>query len=66
MDYHIVTLLELHGIPYTGSNPKGLVLARDKALNKERSYSTIESKHQNSLLLNEMKSLKNLRALNSL
>jgi D-alanine-D-alanine ligase len=35
MDYHIVTLLELHGIPYTGSNPKGLVLARDKALTKK-------------------------------
>lgn len=35
MDYHIVTLLELHGIPYTGSNPKGLVLARDKALSKK-------------------------------
>ena len=35
MDYHIVTLLELHNITYTGCNPKGLLLARDKALAKK-------------------------------
>lgn len=35
MDYHIVTLLELHQLVYTGCNPKGLLLARDKALAKK-------------------------------
>lgn len=35
MDYHIVTLLELHGLVYTGCNPKGLLLGRDKALSKK-------------------------------
>lgn len=35
MDYHIVTLLELHNLVYTGCNPKGLLLARDKALAKK-------------------------------
>lgn len=35
MDYHIVTLLELHSLSYTGCNPKGLLLARDKALAKK-------------------------------
>ncbi|MCO4753670.1 MAG: ATP-grasp domain-containing protein [Bacteriovoracaceae bacterium] len=35
MDYHIVTLLELHQLTYTGCNPKGLLLSRDKALAKK-------------------------------
>lgn len=35
MDYHIVTLLELHKLAYTGCNPKGLLLGRDKALAKK-------------------------------
>jgi len=34
-DAHIVGYLELRGIPYTGCNPRGLVLARDKALSKK-------------------------------
>ncbi|MAQ19280.1 MAG: D-alanine--D-alanine ligase [Sandaracinus sp.] len=34
-DAHIVGYLELKGIPYTGCNPRGLVLARDKALSKK-------------------------------
>jgi D-alanine-D-alanine ligase len=31
-DYYIVSYLEMMGIPYTGCNPRGLMLARDKAL----------------------------------
>lgn len=54
MDYHIVTLLELHGIPYTGSNPKGLVLARDKALSKKiLQYHRILTPHFYTLKQNE-------------
>jgi D-alanine-D-alanine ligase len=34
-DYHVVSYLELLRIPYTGCNPRGLVLARDKALAKK-------------------------------
>lgn len=34
-DQNIVSYLELLGIPYTGCNPKGLILARDKALSKK-------------------------------
>jgi D-alanine-D-alanine ligase len=34
-DAHIVGYLELRGIKYTGCNPRGLVLARDKALSKK-------------------------------
>lgn len=34
-DAHIVGYLELRGVPYTGCNPRGLVLARDKALSKK-------------------------------
>jgi D-alanine-D-alanine ligase len=34
-DQHVVAYLELHRIPYTGNNPRGLVLARDKALSKK-------------------------------
>jgi len=33
-DYYIVSYLEMMGIPYTGCNPRGLMLARDKALSK--------------------------------
>ena len=32
---HIVSLLELLGVPYTGCNPHGLSLGRDKALTKK-------------------------------
>tara|TARA_B100001971_G_scaffold215193_1_gene260025 strand:- start:116177 stop:117178 length:1002 start_codon:yes stop_codon:yes gene_type:complete len=54
MDYHIVTLLELHGIRYTGSNPKGLVLARDKALSKKiLQYHRILTPHFYTLKQNE-------------
>jgi D-alanine-D-alanine ligase len=34
LDYHIASYLELMRVPYTGCNPRGLVLARDKALAK--------------------------------
>jgi D-alanine-D-alanine ligase len=34
-DQHVVTYLELRKQPYTGCNPRGLVLARDKALTKK-------------------------------
>lgn len=34
MDHHIVSFLELLGLPYTGCSPRGLVLSRDKALSK--------------------------------
>ena len=34
-DAHVVGYLELKGVPYTGCNPRGLVLARDKALSKK-------------------------------
>ena len=34
-DAHIVGYLELKGVAYTGCNPRGLVLARDKALSKK-------------------------------
>lgn len=33
-DYYVVSYLEMMNIPYTGCNPRGLVLARDKALSK--------------------------------
>ena len=33
-DSHIAALLDLTGIPYTGSGPRGLVICRDKALSK--------------------------------
>lgn len=35
LDQNIVSYLELLGCPYTGCNPKGLLLARDKALSKK-------------------------------
>ena len=34
-DQHVVSYLELHKQRYTGCNPRGLTLARDKALSKE-------------------------------
>jgi D-alanine-D-alanine ligase len=34
-DQNIVSYLELLGIPYTGCNPRGLMLARDKSLTKK-------------------------------
>jgi D-alanine-D-alanine ligase len=34
-DQHVVTYLELRQQPYTGCNPRGLILARDKALTKK-------------------------------
>ncbi|MGH7821673.1 MAG: D-alanine--D-alanine ligase family protein, partial [Candidatus Binatia bacterium] len=34
-DHHVVSLLELLQVPYTGCNPMGLVLARGKALSKK-------------------------------
>ncbi|NIR30533.1 MAG: ATP-grasp domain-containing protein [Gammaproteobacteria bacterium] len=34
-DQHIVSYLQLLGIPYTGCNPRGLVIASDKALSKK-------------------------------
>jgi D-alanine-D-alanine ligase len=35
LDYYIVSYLDMHNIPYTGCNPRGLLLARDKALSKK-------------------------------
>jgi len=32
---HVVSYLELLGVPYTGCNPRGLTLARDKGLSKK-------------------------------
>lgn len=34
-DQHVVSYLELCKQPYTGCNPRGLTLARDKALTKK-------------------------------
>jgi D-alanine-D-alanine ligase len=34
-DQHVVSYLELLHLPYTGCNPRGLTLARDKALTKK-------------------------------
>ncbi len=34
-DHHLVSYLELLGVPYTGCRPRGLVIARDKALSKK-------------------------------
>jgi len=34
-DYYMVSYLAMMKIPYTGCNPRGLVLARDKALSKK-------------------------------
>ena len=43
-DQHVVAYLELLRAPYTGCNPRGLVLSRDKALTKKiLSYHRIQS-----------------------
>lgn len=34
-DQNVVSYLELLGVPYTGCNPRGLMIARDKALSKK-------------------------------
>jgi D-alanine-D-alanine ligase len=34
-DQHVVSYLELKQLPYTGCNPRGLTIARDKALTKK-------------------------------
>lgn len=34
-DAHVVSFLEMRGVPYTGCNPVGLLLGRDKALAKK-------------------------------
>lgn len=34
-DYYVVSYLEMLNVPYTGCNPRGLLLARDKALSKK-------------------------------
>jgi D-alanine-D-alanine ligase len=34
-DYHLVSYLELLQVPYTGCRPRGLMLARDKAMSKK-------------------------------
>ncbi len=34
-DYYLVSFLEMMHLPYTGCNPRGLLLARDKALSKK-------------------------------
>jgi D-alanine-D-alanine ligase len=35
LDQNVVSFLELIGVPYTGCNPRGLIIARDKALSKK-------------------------------
>jgi D-alanine-D-alanine ligase len=35
LDYHVVAYLVLRGAAYTGCNPRGLLIARDKALSKK-------------------------------
>ncbi len=43
-DQGVVSYLELVGVPYTGCNPRGLLLARDKALAKQLlSYHEVRS-----------------------
>lgn len=34
LDYYIVSYLDMVNMPYTGCNPRGMVLSRDKALSK--------------------------------
>ncbi|MHC4441850.1 MAG: D-alanine--D-alanine ligase family protein [Planctomycetota bacterium] len=34
-DQNVVSYLELHRMPYTGCNPRGMMLARDKGLSKQ-------------------------------
>ena len=35
LDHNVISYLELLRVPYTGCNPRGLILARDKALSKK-------------------------------
>ena len=35
LDYYVVSYLDMLGVPYTGCNARGLVLARDKAISKK-------------------------------
>lgn len=35
LDYYVVSYLEMLKVPYTGCNPRGLLLGRDKALSKK-------------------------------
>ena len=35
LDYYVVSYLDMLGIPYTGCNARGLILARDKAISKK-------------------------------
>jgi len=35
LDYYIVSYLDMVGLPYTGCNPRGMMLARDKSLSKK-------------------------------
>ncbi|MFQ5994241.1 MAG: ATP-grasp domain-containing protein [Acidiferrobacterales bacterium] len=35
LDHYVVSYLEMMKLPYTGCNPRGLLLARDKALSKK-------------------------------
>lgn len=35
LDYYVVSYLEMLNLPYTGCNPRGLLLGRDKALSKK-------------------------------
>jgi D-alanine-D-alanine ligase len=35
LDYYVVSFLDMLKVPYTGCNPRGLLLARDKALSKK-------------------------------
>lgn len=45
-DQHIVSFLELMAIPYTGCNPRGLMVARDKGLAKKiLSYHQMQTPH---------------------
>lgn len=35
LDYYVVSYLDMAGLPFTGCNPRGMMLARDKALSKK-------------------------------
>ena len=35
LDFYVVSYLHMAGIPFTGCNPRGMMLARDKALSKK-------------------------------
>lgn len=46
LDHSVVSFLELHRVPYTGCNPQGLILARNKALCKKiLNYHEINTAH---------------------